>query len=93
MFKWILEHLKIIAISSLILAVWITLSAVVNLYIPWNHLTNFFTIFRWFFNAMNWINDTTTMLWAIGLSLVLEGAEWALESSLIPIKWFKSDSN
>lgn len=93
MFKWILDHLKIIAITSLILGLWVTLSVVINTYIDWSKITDLFSIIKWAFWAMDWINDTATMLICVGLSLILEGAEWALEGGLIPIKWFKSSNN
>lgn len=88
MFKWILEHLKIIAIVAIVVSLWVTLSAIMNAYIPWDYLTDIFKIGRWAFAAMDWINDSTTMFWAIGLSLILEAAEWAFETGLITVRWF-----
>lgn len=89
MFKWILEHLKIIAISALVFTLWMTFSIVMmNKSLPWDQLTNLFVILRWLFAAMNWINDTTTMLWLIGWTLVMDIAELVFETGLIPVAWF-----
>lgn len=89
MFKWILDHLKLIAIIGLIVGAWIGFSVAINVLLPWDKLTDLFTVIRWFLGSMDWIIDTTAMLWAIGLTFVFAGLEWALFAGIMPLKWFK----
>jgi len=89
MFKWILEHLKIIAIISLIIVAWVGFSIAINVFIPWDKLTSLFVIIRWVIGKMDWIVDSTQVLWAVGLTLTLTGLEWALFAGIMPISWFR----
>lgn len=88
MFKWILDHLKIIVIVSIVIGLWITFSIIVNLYIPWDTIINLLFMLRWFVGISDWIIPVSIIFTCIGLTLILEAAEWALLWYLKSVSWF-----
>lgn len=83
-----IDIIKKIGIAAGIVAIAAILGKATNEVIPWEYLTQIFTIIRWFLNMMDWAIPVATMFWAIGLSLTLEGFEIAFDAGMIPIHWF-----
>jgi len=89
MSKWILEHLKQIALFSLLLIIVGIVSFIVNNLIPWVWITNLFVILRSILGLIGFMIDLNTLFTLVSLTLTLEITLWAFKGGKLVINWFK----
>lgn len=89
MWKWILDHLKLIAIISLITTACLSLGVLFNQIIPWTYLTQFFSLMRWSFGLIDFLVDTPTLIILIGLALMIQVAYWSFRGVMLVVHYFR----
>jgi len=81
--------LKQVGLISLTITAMGTVGVVLNNFIPWVWLTNFFIIMRHLLPLIDFMFDTTTLLTLLGIMLTVQIALWAWKGSNLVIDWFK----
>jgi len=89
MIQWLIKHLKDIGLITLVIGGLLTLTAVVNLLIPWTWLTYFFAFMRRTVLIFDFMSDTDTLWIVFGRSLQIVIAIWTVKIIFIITKWFK----
>jgi len=65
------------------------LGAVINAYVPWIWLTDFFVIIRHCLTMVDFFWDTTTTIALMSISLTIVGALWTYRGVMVVVQWFK----
>jgi hypothetical protein len=65
---------KILAISSFVLGIMMTVGRAINALMPWEYFGYFFSLIRLSLSSIDFFFDTTTLLELVGLSFFIEGS-------------------
>jgi len=82
--------LRDVALVSVIITLLIAVGNGINYVIPWNWLTDLFSIMKFFNSQISFMWDTTSMWTIISMVLGLEIIFWAFTAGITVIKWFKN---
>lgn len=80
--------LKNVAIVAVLISGLGTLGLTINAIVPWEWLTNFFVLIRYFANLFAWIWDVQTTFTLLASALSIQVAIWILKGSLTIINYF-----
>lgn len=84
----LVKILRVLGIITLGIAALSILGAAVNAIIPWQWITDFFSIIKHFANIADFMWDTTTLFILISLSLSILIAYWLFKGTMAVIRYF-----
>lgn len=85
-----IKLLRDIALISIVIVILAALGNVIDEFLPWSALTNFFVILRHFSSIFNFMWDMDTTFVLVGYMLLIEVAVWAFRAGLTVVNYFRS---